>query len=328
MTVMENIMKLSQKFAAAALCLAFIASSALAQDNRPIRIVIGFGPGSVADIAARVIGARMSQTLGQQIVVENRAGAGSNLGAEYVTRAAKDGTTLFMATIANTINPAMGPLSFDFAKDLTPVTLVASSPQLLVAHPSLGVNSVPELIALAKAKPDTIAYAMSGIGTLSNLSGLLLNHMAGIKLVPVPYPGSAQGVNDVIAGRVPLMFGSAANVLPHVQAGALKALAATQVKRLAVAPDVPTMIEAGLPGYDAVVWMGLLAPAGTPRETVTKLSQAVNEALRAKEVETALQTQGFDSIGGSPEEFGRVIDNEMKKWADVATAAGLRKAAP
>ena len=314
-------------FVAALVAALLVASPAIAQDTRPIRIVIGFGPGSVADIAARVIGTRMSQTLGQQIVVENRAGAGSNLGAEHVTRAAKDGTTLFMATIANTINPAMGPLPFDFAKDLTPVTLVASSPQLLVAHPSLGVSTVPELIALAKAKPDTITYAMSGVGTLSNLSGLLLNNLAGIKLVPVGYAGSAQGVNDVIAGRVPLMFGSAANVLPHVQAGTLKALAATQVKRLAVAPDVPTMIEAGLPGYDAVVWMGLLAPAGTPRETVMKLSQAVNDALRVKEVETALQTQGFETIGGSPEDFGRHIVSELKKWADVATAAGLQKKA-
>ena len=293
--------------------------------NRPVRIVIGFGPGSVADIAARVVGARMGQTLGQQFVVENRAGAGSNLGAEFVTRAPKDGYTLFMATIANTINPALGPLPFDFAKDLTPVTLVASSPQLLVAHPSLGVSTVQELIALAKSKPDTIAYAMSGVGTLSNLSGQLLNHMAGIKLVAVPYPGSAQGVNDVIAGRVPLMFGSAANVLPHVQAGTLKALAATQVKRLAIAPEVPTMIEAGLPGYDAVVWMGLLAPAGTPRDVVERLSRAVNEALRTAEVQTPLRAQGFEPIGGSPDDFGRTIDSEMKKWADVAVAAGLRK---
>jgi tripartite-type tricarboxylate transporter receptor subunit TctC len=149
--------------------------------------------------------------------------------------------------------------------------------------------------------------------------------MAGIKLVAVPYPGSAQGVNDVIAGRVPLMFGSAANVMPHVQAGTLKALAATQVKRIAMAPEVPTMVEAGLPGYDAVVWMGLLAPAGTPREIVAKLSQAVNEALRVSEVESALRAQGFETIGSSPEEFGRMIDGELKKWSDVAAAAGLRK---
>ena len=306
--------------------LLLLAAPALAQDtSRPIRIVIGFGPGSVADIAARVIGTHMSQTLGQQIVVENRAGAGSNIGAEHVARAAKDGSTLFMATIANTINPAMGPLPFDITRDLMPVTLVASSPQLLVAHPSLGVGTVPELISLAKAKPDSIAFAMSGVGTLSNLSGLLLNHMAGIKLVPVPYQGSAQGVNDVIAGRVPLMFGSAANVLPHVQAGKLKALAATQSKRLPGAPEVPTMIEAGLPGYDAVVWMGLLAPAGTPPDAVARLSKAANEALRAAEVQKALNAQGFDTIGGTPEDFARYIDGELKKWAGVVTAAGLRK---
>ena len=187
------------------------------------------------------------------------------------------------------------------------------------------MNSVQELIALAKTKPDTIAYAMSGVGTLSNLSGLLLNHLAGIKLVAVPYPGSAQGVNDVIAGRVPLMFGSAANVIPHVQAGTLKALAATQSKRLPNAPGVPTMIEAGLPGYDAGVWMGLLAPAGTPPEIVAKLAAAVNEALRTSEIEAALRAQGFETIGGSPAEFGRHIDGELKKWSDVAVAAGLRK---
>jgi tripartite-type tricarboxylate transporter receptor subunit TctC len=189
----------------------------------------------------------------------------------------------------------------------------------------LGVNNVPELIALAKAKPETITYAMSGVGTLSNLSGLLLNHMAGIKLVPVAYVGSAQGVSAVIDNRVPLMFGSAANLLPHVQAGTLKALAATQMTRLAAAPNVPTMAEAGLPGYDAVVWMGLLAPAGTPPETVLKLSQAANDALRANDVRAALQSHGFETIGGTPEDFGRHIAGDMKKWADVATAAGLRK---
>ncbi len=305
---------------------ALAAIPAAAQDlSRPIRIVIGFGPGSVADITARVIGTHMGQTLGQQVVVENRVGAGSNIGAEHVARSAKDGSTLFMATIANVINPAMATLPFDIRKDFTPVTLVASSPQLLVAHPSLGVDSVKELIGLARQKPDTISFAMSGVGTLSNLSGLLLNNLAGIKLVPVPYQGSAQGVNDVIAGRVPLMFGSAANVMPHVQAGKLKALAVTQSTRLPDAPQVSTMIEAGLPGYDAVVWMGLLAPAGTPTEAVLRLSRAANEALRAPEVRKALGAQGFSTIGGTPDVFARTIDSELKKWSDVVSAAGLRK---
>jgi tripartite-type tricarboxylate transporter receptor subunit TctC len=312
---------------AAVLATLFAAAPASAQDypNRPVRIVIGFGPGSVADTAARVIGNRMSQTLGQQIVVENRAGAGSNLGAEYVARAPKDGYTVFMATIANTINPALAALPFDFAKDLAPVVLVASSPQLLLAHPSLGVGTVAELIALAKHRPEPINYAHSGVGTLSNLSGLLLNGMAGIKLVGVPYPGSAQGVNDVLAGRVPVMFSSFATVQSHIAAGKLRALAATQLKRLSLLPDVPTMEEAGLTGYDAVVWMGLLAPAGTPRAIVDRLSQAANEALKTSEVLTPLRAAGFDPVGGSPDDFGRYIDSELKKWSGVATAAGLRK---
>jgi tripartite-type tricarboxylate transporter receptor subunit TctC len=308
-----------------AMCLTATAASAQDYPNRPVRVVIGFGPGSVADITARVVGARMGQTLGQQFVVENRAGAGSNLGAEFVTRAPKDGYTLFMATIANTINPALSQLSFDFAKDLAPVALIATSPQLLVAHPSLAVSSVQELIALAKTGPEPIHYACSGVGTLSHLSGLLLNGMAGITLVPVPYPGSAQGVNDVLAGRVPTMFSSMATVWPHVTSGKLKALATTQLKRLAMAPDLPTMAEAGLPGYDAGVWMGLLAPAGTPREIVDKIARAVNEALASSDVLAPLRAQGFEPIGGSPDEFGRYIDAELQKWAGVAAAAGLKK---
>ena len=313
--------------AALALAMSLTATASSAQDypNRPVRIVIGFGPGSVADITARVMGAHMSQTLGQQVVVENRPGAGSSLGAEHVARAPKDGYTLFMATIANTINPALSRLPFDFAKDLAPISLVASSPQLLVAHPSLGVSSVQDLIALAKTRPEPIHYACSGVGTLSHLSGLLLNGMADIKLVPVPYPGSAQGVNDVLAGRVPVMFSSITTVWPHVTGDKLKALATTQPKRLAMAPDLPTMAEAGLQGYDAVVWMGLLAPAGTPREIVDKLARAANEALQSNDVLAPLRAQGFEPIGGSPDEFGRYIDNELRKWSNVAIAADLKK---
>ena len=196
---------------------------------------------------------------------------------------------------------------------------------MLVAHPSLGVSTVQELITLAKSKPEQLHYACSGVGTLSHLSGLLLNGMAGIKLVPVPYPGSAQGVNDVLAGRVPTMFSSIATVWPHVTSGKLKALATTQLKRLQMAPDLPTMTESGLQGYDAVVWMGLLAPAGTPREIVDKLARAANEALRSDSVLTPLRAQGFEPAGGSPGEFARYIDSEMQKWANVAVAAGLKK---
>jgi tripartite-type tricarboxylate transporter receptor subunit TctC len=187
------------------------------------------------------------------------------------------------------------------------------------------VSTVPELIALAKSKPDEVQYASSGVGTMSHLSGVLLNNAAGIKLMQVPYPGSAQSMTDVLAGRVPLMFGPVSTVLSNVRAGKLKALAVTQSTRAAIVPDVPTIAEAGLPGYSAGIWMGLLAPAGTPDELVGKLSHAANEAIRSPEVLDVMQRQGVDALGGTPAEFAQYIDRELKKWASVAEAAGLRK---
>jgi tripartite-type tricarboxylate transporter receptor subunit TctC len=293
--------------------------------NRPVRIVIGFGPGSAADIAARVLGIRMGQALGQQIVVENRVGAGSSLGAEFVARSPKDGYTLFMSTVANTINPALNTLSFDFTKDLAPIALVANVPNMLAAHPSLDVASVKELIALAKSKPDTIAYASSGVGTLAHLSGVMLNGLAGIKLVHVPYPGSAQGVTDVLAGRVGTIFGPSSTLWPQVTGGKLKALAVTQLKRAATLPDVPSMAESGLQNYDASVWIGLLAPAGTPREIVDKLARAVNDGLKSEEVLTPLRAQGVEPLGSSPEQFAKHVEIETKKWAAIAAEAGIKK---
>jgi tripartite-type tricarboxylate transporter receptor subunit TctC len=302
------------------------AGAARAEDypSRPIRVVVGFGPGAVADVILRVMAARMSHTLGQQLVVENRPGAGSSLGAEYVSRAPKDGYTLLMCTVAQTINPAMNNLSFDFGKDFAPIALLANAPQMLVAHPSLPANSIRELIALAKSKPGGVQYASSGAGTMSHLSGVLLNSAIGIELQQIPYPGSAQSMTDVLAGRVPLMFGPAATVWENVKAGKLKALAVTQATRAAIAPEVPTMIEAGVPGYSAGIWMGLLAPSGTPPDIVEKLSQAANEALKTKEVLTLLQTQGVDPLGGTPAEFAHFIGDELKKWDGVVRAAGIK----
>jgi tripartite-type tricarboxylate transporter receptor subunit TctC len=302
----------------------FAQASAEDYPTRPVRMVVGFGPGAVADVIARAMAARMSQSLGQQIVIENRPGAGSSLGAEYVARAPKDGYTLLMCTVAQTINPALNNLSFDFGKDLAPIVLVANAPQILVAHPSLQANSVRELIALAKSSPDGLQYASSGAGTMSHLSGVLLASTAGIRLTQIPYPGSAQSMTDVLAGRVPMMFGPAATVWANVQAGKLKALAVTQPTRAAVAPDVPTMIESGVDGYSAGIWMGMLAPSGTPREIVDKLSRAANEAVKSPEVLTLLTTQGVDPLGGTPDEFARFIDVELKKWAGVVQDAGIK----
>jgi len=292
---------------------------------RPVRMVVGFGPGAVADVIARAMAARMSQSIGQQIIIENRPGAGSSLGAEYVARAPKDGYTLLMCTVAQTINPAMNNLSFDFGKDLAPIALVANAPQMLVAHPSFPANNVRELIALAKSQPDGVQYASSGAGTMSHLSGVLLNSAAGIKLQQIPYPGSAQSMTDVLAGRVPLMFGPAATVWSNVQGGKLKALAVTQPRRAAIAPEVPTMVEAGVPGYSAGIWMGLLAPSGTPRDIVDKLSRAANEALKSKEVLSLMEKQGVDPLGGTPAEFAQFIDDELKKWAEVVRASGVKE---
>jgi len=302
-------------------------SQAVAEDypSRPVRMVVGFGPGAVADVIARAMAARMSDKLGQQIVIENRPGAGSSLGAEYVARAPKDGYTLLMCTVAQTINPALNNLSFDFGRDLAPIMLVANAPQILVAHPSLPANSVKELIALAKADPNGLQYASSGAGTMSHLSGVLLASSAGIRLTQIPYPGSAQSMTDVLAGRVPLMFGPAATVWTNVQGGKLKALAVTQPTRAAIAPDVPTMIEAGVEGYSAGIWMGMLAPTGTPREIVDKLSRAANDAVKSPEVLALLAAQGVDPLGGSPDEFARFIDIELKKWAGVVKEAGIRQ---
>jgi tripartite-type tricarboxylate transporter receptor subunit TctC len=302
------------------------ATAARAEDypTRPIRVVVGFGPGAVADVILRVMAGRMSQTLGQQLVVENRPGAGSSLGAEYVARAPKDGYTLLMCTVAQTINPAMNSLSFDFGKDFAPIMAVANAPQILVAHPSFPANTVRELIALAKSRPEGVQYASSGAGTMSHLSGVLLNSVAGITLQQIPYPGSAQSMTDVLAGRVPLMFGPAATVWTNVQAGKLKALAVTQSTRAAIAPDVPTMVEAGVPGYSAGIWMGLLAPAGTSPEIVGKLSSAANEALKSKEVLALLEKLGVDPLGGTPAEFAKFIDDELKKWDGVVKAAGIK----
>jgi tripartite-type tricarboxylate transporter receptor subunit TctC len=314
--------------ALAAALVTWFCAAALADDAyplRPVHIIVGFGPGASADIAARVLAQRMGQTLGQQFVIENRPGAGSNIASEYVARAPKDGYVLLFGTVANTINTTLSKnLTFDFGKDFAPVSLAVTLPNILVVHPSLGVGSVADLITLAKAKPQQIFFGSSGVGTSPHLSGELFNELAGVKLVHVPYPGSAQAVTDLLAGRVQVMFSPASTVLPHVSDGKLKALASTQIKRTSVAPNLPTMTEAGLAGFDTSVWFGLLAPAGTPQEVVAKLNHAVNDALASDDVRALLRVQGMDPLGGTAETFARMIVSETEKWARVITAAGLQ----
>jgi tripartite-type tricarboxylate transporter receptor subunit TctC len=309
-------------------CAIVAAAAARAQDfpTRPIRVIVGFGAGSGADITARVVGARMSEILGQQIVVENKTGAGSSLAADYVAHAAKDGYTLLMATPSQPINAAVvSHLNFDFVKDFEPIVLVSTIPNLLVVNPSLGVKTVPELIALAKAKPNGLAFGSSGVATGTHLAAELFKVLTGVEMVHVPYGGSAQALTDLLAGRIQLLFTPVSTVVQHVHDGKLIALAATEKKRAAIAPEVPTMAEAGLPGFDTGLWFGLLAPAGTPKPAIDRIAATVNEALKSEAVEKALRPQGISLLGGTPADFARTIASEMDRWEKVAVAAGLKK---
>ena len=294
--------------------------------SRPIRLVVGFPPGSSGDLLSRAVTARMSQTIGQQMVVENRPGASSSIAAEAAARAPKDGYTLFLGTVANVVNAAITPnLSFDFAKDFAPIGLAATVPVMLVVHPSTNVSSLKELIALAKSKPGEILYASSGVATTPHLAGALLNAQAGIDLRHVPYQGAPPAVTDLIAGRTQVMFSSAATVWPHVQAGKLKALAWAAPRRAAIAPDLPTVAELGMPDLDASIWFGLMAPAGTPQPIVDKLGRELNAALKSPDLLGVLSRQGYEPLGGTPADFSRYIDAEMKKWKAAAEIAGVRK---
>jgi tripartite-type tricarboxylate transporter receptor subunit TctC len=294
--------------------------------SRPLRLMIGFPPGSAADITARLVGAAMSDTLGQQIVVEARPGAGSSIAAEFVARAPADGYTLYIGTSSNVTNAAIGSnLRFEFAKDFAPITPLTDLPLILAVHPSLGVTSVQELIALARSKPGELTYASVGVGTVPHLSTELLGARTNIKLIHVPYQGSPPAVTDLLAGRVSLMLGVASTIMPHVEAGRLKALASASARRPHIAPSLPTIAEAALPDFEASAWFGLVAPAGTPRPVVEKLAAAANAALKSDDVAAKLRAQGFEPLGGPPDEFARFIARETVKWEAAAEAAGLKK---
>jgi tripartite-type tricarboxylate transporter receptor subunit TctC len=295
--------------------------------TKPVHIISGFGAGSAGDVLVRLLVPKLSQSTGQQFIVEYKPGAGSNIAAEFVVRAPADGYTLFLGTSANTINATFSPnLSFDFAKDLAPVAQLGSVPNLFVVNSSLKVTNLREFIALAKSQPEQINYATPGVGTLSHMSGELLNILAGIKLVHIPYQSSAQAMTDVLAGRVTSFFAPVNIVWPHVEAGKLKALATTEHKRTVLAPDVPTMAEAAdLPRYESAIWYGLLAPAGTPRDVIEKLSRIVNEALQANDTQEQMRVQGIGPLGGRPEDFAKAIDADIAKWKEVITTAGLKR---
>jgi tripartite-type tricarboxylate transporter receptor subunit TctC len=321
---------MTRRFAAILLAAGLIAAAAPAYAQSyptgPIRILVGFGPGSTADTLARLVGKHMEQAFGQPVVVENRPGNSSMIAAETVARAAPDGYTLFMATVAQTLNPAQTQSGFDLSKQMEPIALLGVVPNMLVAHPDVAAKSVKDLVALAKSKPDALTFGTSGAGTASHLAAELFNQKAGTKIVAVHYQGgSNQALTDLLAGRITLMFNVAATLAPHVKADKLNALAIAQPKRAGIMPDLPTMDEAGMPGFDVGIWIGLLAPAGTPAAVVDTLSKAANDALKTEPVMKAMSTQGIDILGGSPKEFANFIRADIDKWTALSAITAAKK---
>jgi tripartite-type tricarboxylate transporter receptor subunit TctC len=309
---------------------AILAQAARADDypTRPVRLIVGFAAGSSGDVIARIVAHKLSELLKQNVVVEDKPGASSMVATDYVARSAKDGYTLMFATIATTINMTLlAGNAPNVEKDMTPIALVGSIPNILVVDPKLGVSDVKGLIALAKQKPDELLYGASGLGSGPHLSTELFKQMAGVKMTGVLYPGSGQTAVDLIAGRIQVMFAPAPTVLGLIKDGRVKPLATTEAKRSNIAPDLPTIAEAGLPGYAAGLWFGILGPGGLPKPVIDKLSEATNAALKDPAVLQGLQSQGLNATGGSPEDFARFIKSETERWARVIKSMDAAKKA-
>jgi tripartite-type tricarboxylate transporter receptor subunit TctC len=295
-----------------------------AYPSRPITLVVPYPPGGSADILARTVGAELGKRLGQPVVIDNRGGAGTAIGTKIVAGAAPDGYTLLLGTVSSqAINPAMNNVAYDPLKDFTAVSPLASIPFVLVANPDAKIDSVAALIAQAKAKPDGLGYASAGPGTSNHLAGELLASEASIRLFHVPYKGSAPALNDVIAGVVPLMFDLQATTLPYLKSGKLKALAVTTRTRSSLLPDVPTMIESGVPGYEVSAWFGLFAPAGLPTPILDRLNGEVTAILKTPEMTARLRELGAEPESSDPAAYAVYARNETGKWADIIKRYGL-----
>ena len=310
-------------FACAALAMPFTLHAQTDFPNKPLRILVGFPAASTADIVARQLASRMSETIGQQVLVENRAGAGSSIAAEAVARAPGDGYTLLLSTIANSINPSLFKVPFDFQKDLAAVALLAETPGLLAAHPSAPPN-VRELIAQAKTQAGGISYASAGTGTVTHLYGELFNLATGVKLAHVPYKGSGQAQIDLMAGHIKLLFTPAASVIGPIKAGKLIALGSIGRDPLASLPGVPTLASSGVAGFDAGLWFGLNAPGATPPAIVLRLNQEAARVLAMPDVRKQFASQELQAIGGSSDAFATFIRQETEKWARVVKAADIK----
>jgi tripartite-type tricarboxylate transporter receptor subunit TctC len=292
---------------------------------KPVRILIGFSPGGGADVVARSLSPRLAEALGQQIVVENRAGANGIIAAELAAKAPPDGYTLLMAPGNYAFAPAMdSKLSVDMTTAFAPVSLLAETPLLVVVHPSLPVKNLRELIALAKAHPGKLSYASGGIGGSGHLAVELFRTMTQVQAVHIPYKGNGAAIADLIGGQVPFCFCTLPSVFPHVKSGRLRPLAVTTARRSPAAADIPTVAEAGVPGYEVSQWYGLLAPAGTPTPIIERLNSEVGKALKHPEVRSRLQSEGAEAVGSSPQEFGAFFKAEITKWTRTVQRAGIQ----
>jgi tripartite-type tricarboxylate transporter receptor subunit TctC len=302
-------------------------ASAAAQSYpaKPIKIVVPYPPGGFNDTLGRTLAAKFTDAWGQPSFVENKPGGNTLIGSDFVAKAAPDGYTLLVVAFPFAVTPSLiKAMPYDTLRDFAPVILAAQSPNLLVVNPQLPVKSVGELIALAKAQPGKLSYASTGNGSSNHISMELFKSMAGVDILHIPYKGSAPAVTDLLGGQVGVMFDNVPNVLPHVKAGRLRGLATTGTKRAALAPDIPTVAEAGVPGYEVTVWFGLVAPAGTPREIVQKLNAEVVKILAMPDVRERFLAQGVEPVGSTPEQFGEHIRGQMAKWSKVVQDAGVK----
>lgn len=320
-------MKKLFKFALAGSALALAIGSAFAQayPNKPIKLIVPFAPGGFTDVVARILGQKLSISMGQQFVVENKAGAGSTIGTDFVAKSPADGYTLVMVSTTHVISPWIyKAMPYDPIKSFTVVTKLVDSPYVLLVNPKVPANNVKELVALAKAAPDTIHYASSGNGSAQHLMGGLFASMTGAPLKHVPYRGSSGAANDLVAGVVETSFAGVPNALAQVPGGRLKAFAVTTGKRIPQLPDVPTMQEAGVAGYEASVWLALLAPAGTPKEIVTRLNMEVAKAMNSPETKKALYDAGVEPTPSTPEAMSDYMVKEMDRWGKVVKDIGIK----
>ena len=299
--------------------------SAQAYPIRAIRLVVASSPGGTSDILGRLMAQKLGEALGQQVVVDNRAGASGVIGADLVAKSAPDGYTLLITQNSLAINPSMiSKLPYDALRDFAPISRIAMNPNVLTVHPSVPAKSVKELIALAKAKPGSLVIGSPGMGTLPHVAAELFKFMAGVDMLQVIFKGAGQGIVSLLSGEIALMFPAPPTAMPYIKSGRLRPLGVTTTTRIQALPDVPSIAEAGLPGYESTQWFGLLAAAGTPRPVIDRLYQEISSVLRAPGMKERLTTQGMEMAGSTPEEFASLIKSETEKWAKVLKAAGIK----